>query len=170
MFTRHTPLVGLPGRLGTSARPGRHPGPLSFYLLAPVYRLLGQTHWSLEVGSALIQSAAIGGALWIGYRRGRSLGVLAIGTGMVVAVHMFGQVSLTHPWNPHLPLLAWMVVLLATWSVFCGDTWMVVPLVAAASYCAQGHISYAARSRSVSPARPWCSSPWSAGVGPSWPR
>ncbi len=34
----HTPLIGLQGRIGPT---GSHPGPLSFYLLAPVYRLLG---------------------------------------------------------------------------------------------------------------------------------
>ena len=34
--TRYTPLIGLPGRIGTTlAEQGSHPGPLSFYLLAP---------------------------------------------------------------------------------------------------------------------------------------
>ena len=29
--TAHTPLIGLPGRIGTLAQQGSHPGPLSFY-------------------------------------------------------------------------------------------------------------------------------------------
>ena len=41
VFTRHTPLIGLPGRIGEYPDQGSHPGPLSFYLLAPTYRLLG---------------------------------------------------------------------------------------------------------------------------------
>ena len=42
--TRHTPLIGLPGRIGPSlAEQGSHPGPLSFYLLAPLYRLFGSS-------------------------------------------------------------------------------------------------------------------------------
>ena len=44
---RHTPLIGLPGRIGNFPEQGSHPGPLSFYLLAPTYRLLGSTSWAL---------------------------------------------------------------------------------------------------------------------------
>ena len=33
--TSHTPLIGLPGRIGEYPDQGSHPGPLSFYLLAP---------------------------------------------------------------------------------------------------------------------------------------
>ncbi|HEY7070764.1 MAG TPA: hypothetical protein VH479_11655, partial [Acidimicrobiales bacterium] len=32
VFGRHTPLIGLPGRIGTYPNQGSHPGPLSFYL------------------------------------------------------------------------------------------------------------------------------------------
>ena len=49
---------------------------------------------------------------------------------------------LIQPWNPYLPLIAWIVVLLATWSVLCGDHMMLVPLVVAASFAAQTHIPY----------------------------
>jgi hypothetical protein len=38
-----TPLIGLPGRIGVFPDQGSHPGPLSFYLLAPVYRLAGSS-------------------------------------------------------------------------------------------------------------------------------
>ena len=54
----------------------------------------------------------------------------------------YGQLLLTQPWNPYLPLLAWLVVLLATWSVLCGDSLMLVPLVVAGSLCAQTHVPY----------------------------
>ena len=50
VFGRHTPLIGLPGRIGEYPNQGSHPGPLSFYLLAPTYRLLGSSSWALEVG------------------------------------------------------------------------------------------------------------------------
>ena len=43
VFTRHTPLIGLPGRIGTFPDQGSHPGPLSFYALAPAYRLFGSS-------------------------------------------------------------------------------------------------------------------------------
>ena len=57
VFTGHTPLIGLPGRIGTYPAQGSHPGPLSFYLLAPTYRALGQSSWSMEVGTVLIHLA-----------------------------------------------------------------------------------------------------------------
>jgi hypothetical protein len=73
----HTPLVGLPGRLGDTERPGSHPGPLSFYVLAPVYRLLGGSGWALEASCAFSNAAAIVACLVIAWRRARNAGVLA---------------------------------------------------------------------------------------------
>src|SRR4029079_8670124 len=37
--TGNSPMIGLVGRLGTLTEPGSHPGPLSFWLLAPVFPL-----------------------------------------------------------------------------------------------------------------------------------
>ena len=52
---------------------GSHPGPLSFYLLAPTYRTLGQSSWSMEVGTVLIHLLAIGTGLWLLAGRGRGV-------------------------------------------------------------------------------------------------
>lgn len=142
--TSRTPLIGLPGRIGAYPDQGSHPGPLSFYLLAPTYRLLGASAWGLEVGTVVIHLAAIGVGMWIGHRRAGWRGVVAVGLVMAVAIRGYGQVPLTQPWNPYLPLLAWFVVLLALWAVLCGDHVMLVPLVAASSYCAQTHVPYLA--------------------------
>jgi hypothetical protein len=140
--TANTPLIGLPGRIGEYPDQGSHPGPLSFYLLAPTYRLLGSSSWALEAATVVIHAAAIAVALWIGHRRLGWPGVAAVGLLMALVVRGYGQLPLTQPWNPYLPLIAWIVVLLATWSVLVGDTWMMVPLVVAASYCAQTHVPY----------------------------
>ncbi len=140
--TSHTPLIGLPGRIGTYPDQGSHPGPLSFYLLAPTYRLLGSSSWALEAATVAIHLAAIGVALWIGHRRLGWPGVAVVGLVLALVVRGYGQLPLTQPWNPYLPLVAWLVVLLAAWSVVAGDHWMLVPLVAAASYCAQTHVPY----------------------------
>ena len=141
-FGEHTPLIGLPGRIGEYPNQGSHPGPLSFYLLAPMYRLLGSTSWALEAATVAIHVAAIVTALWIGQRRAGWRGVVGVAALLAVAIRGYGQLLLTQPWNPYLPLLAWLVVLLATWSVLCGDSLMLVPLVVAASLCAQTHVPY----------------------------
>ena len=70
--------IGLPGRIGEYPDQGSHPGPLSFYLLAPTYRLLGSTSWALEVATVTIHVAAIVTAVWIGQRRAGWRGVLGV--------------------------------------------------------------------------------------------
>lgn len=142
VFTSQTPIIGLPGRIGEYPNQGSHPGPLSFYLLAPTYRLLGSSSWALEVSAIVVHVGAIVTALWIGRRRGGTSGVVAVAVLLAVVIRGYGQILLTQPWNPYLPLMAWIVVLLAFWSVLCGDTPMLVPLVVAASLCAQTHVPY----------------------------
>ena len=145
VFTSHTPLIGLPGRIGrTLADQGSHPGPMSFYALAPVYRLFGRTAWSLQAGTVAIHGAAIAAALLIARRRGGTPLVLAIAATLAVLTRGYGLAALTEPWNPYLPLLWWFVFLLAVWSVVVGDLRLLVVAVIAASFCAQTHVPYLA--------------------------
>lgn len=137
-----TPLVGLPGRIGPVDDQGSHPGPVSFYGLAPAYRLFGSSAWALQVATVLVHTLAIGAALAIARRRGGTACVVAVGALVAVLVHGYGLSTLIEPWNPFLPLLVWLVALLALWSVLCGDHAMVVVVVVAASWCAQTHVPY----------------------------
>jgi len=143
--TVHTPLLGLaPGRAGWPKTPSSHPGPLSFYLLAPVYRLLGGSYWALRVSTVAFQAAAIALVLWIARWRAGTPGV--IGAGLMIAFLElgYGLLVLTEPWNPYLPVLWFLVFLAAVWSVACGDLWMLPLAVASGSLCAQTHLPYAA--------------------------
>lgn len=142
VFSRHIPLIGLPGRIGTFPNQGSHPGPLSFYLLAPVYRLLGSTAFSLLVGAALVNVGAAWTAVWVVQRRsGRRL-VLGVGAVLMVLMAWLGASVLTQPWNPYLPLVSFAVVLLSTWAVLDGDHRMLIPLVVCATLGAQTHVPY----------------------------
>ena len=141
---RHTPLIGLPGRIGIFPEQGSHPGPLSFYLLAPVYRIFGSTAWSLEFGTVLIHIAAIASALTLAYRRGGRRMCIAMAALLAVILRGYGANVLTQPWNPYLPLIAWMVVLLAVWSLLEGDAVALVFFVVAGTLCAQTHVPYLA--------------------------
>src|SRR5687767_10801762 len=62
--TGRTPLLGLGGRLGPPERPASHPGPLSFYMLAPVHRLLGGSAWGLQVSAAFLNAVALTAAVF----------------------------------------------------------------------------------------------------------
>ncbi|MEY2422880.1 MAG: hypothetical protein QOI95_2947 [Acidimicrobiaceae bacterium] len=142
--TADTPLIGLPGRIGTGGQQGSHPGPLSFYALAPTYRLFGSSAFSLQVASLVVQSGAIVVALLIARRRGGTGLVLGVGAMLALLVTGFGVTALTEPWNPYLPVLWWVVVLLAAWSVACGDIKLLPVVVVAGSFCAQTHVPYLA--------------------------
>ena len=139
---RHPPLIGLPGRIGTFPRQGSHPGPLSFYLLAPVYRLLGSTAYAMFVATAVINVGAAWAAVWVAQRRGGRRLVLGVGAVLMVLMGWLGASVLTQPWNPYLPLVSFVVVLLSAWAVLDGDHRLLIPLVAASTLCAQTHVPY----------------------------
>jgi hypothetical protein len=141
--TGHTPLIGLPGRIGPSLmEQGSHPGPLSFYLLAPFYRAFGSSSWAMQAGTIVLNLAALGAALGIAARRGGTRLVIAVGALLALLCLGYGVTVLTQPWNPYLPLLWWVVFLLAVWSVLCDDVAMLPVAVAAGSLCAQTHVPY----------------------------
>lgn len=141
-FGRHSPLIGLPGRIGTFPEQGSHPGPLSFYLLSPVYRLLGSTAYGMLVGTAVINVGAAWTAVWVARRRGGARLVLGVGAVVMATMAWLGASVLTQPWNPYLPLVSFLVVLLCTWGVLDGDHLLLTPLVAFSTLCAQTHVPY----------------------------
>lgn len=144
VFGAHTPLIGLPGRIGNFPDQGSHPGPLSFYLLWPVYRLFGGSAYGMLVGTAVINVGAAWTAVWIAGRRGGRRLVWGVGAFLMVLLAWLGASVLTQPWNPYLPLVSFVVVLLAAWSVLDGDHWMLLPLVGFSTLCAQTHVPYLA--------------------------
>ena len=138
----HPPLLGLPGRIGPPGDQGSHPGPLSFILLWPVYAVFGGRGWALFVSTFALHLVAIATALWLAFRRGGTTLMLAMGLVLIVLTRTYGLTTLSQPWNPYLPLLAWLVVLLAAWSVLCDDLAMLPVLVFAGSFCMQTHLPY----------------------------
>jgi hypothetical protein len=138
----HPPLIGLPGRIGTLVEQGSHPGPVSFWAMWPFYQLFGASAWALQAAAVSLHVLAMGAFLWIAHRRG-GIG-LALGGAAVLAilVRTYEVGTLAEPWNLFLPLLWWMVFLLAVWSVLCGDVPLLSVAVFAGSFCMQTHVSY----------------------------
>lgn len=140
--TRQTPLIGLPGRIGDFPDQGSHPGPWSFYLIAPVYRLAGATAYGMQLGSILINSVAAVATLWVVQRRGRTAVTVGMAAVLALAIRGYGLEVLTQPWNPYFPLLFWLLVMVSTWSVLEGDRWMFLIVVGAGTVAAQTHVPY----------------------------
>jgi hypothetical protein len=140
--TAHPPLVGLSSRMGAFGVRGSHPGPISFWALWPVYTLLGSSSWSLQAASVSLNLVAVAAATWIGGRRGGRAGALAVGVAMVVLARAYGADRLVDGWVANLPVLWWVVFLLAAWSVVCGDLVVLPVAVLAGSFAVQTHVSY----------------------------
>jgi hypothetical protein len=75
-------------------------------------------------------------------RRGGRPVLLAMFVVIAVLMRAYGAYLLTLPWNPYLPVLWWLVFVLALWSVVADDLAMLPVAVFAGSLCAQTHISY----------------------------
>jgi hypothetical protein len=139
----HPPLIGLAGRIGPfGADGGSHPGPLSFYVLWPVWKLLGGSAYGMYAATVVLDIVAIGLALWMALRRGGRTVLLAVAAVLAVLMRAYGAYLLTLPWNPYLPVLWWFVFVLALWSVLDDDLAMLPIAVVAGSICTQTHISY----------------------------
>ncbi|HET6948752.1 MAG TPA: hypothetical protein VFI47_00145, partial [Acidimicrobiales bacterium] len=140
----HPPLVGLGGRIFGYGTQGSHPGPLSFYLLAPVYRLLGSTSWALQVSASVLNIGALAATVWAAHRRLGLRGALLVAAGLAVLVRLYGTALIVYPWNPFLPVLFWTLFLVCVWGVLCDDLVLLPVAVAAGTLCAQTHIPYVA--------------------------
>jgi hypothetical protein len=140
--TRHTPLIGLPGRIEALGERGSHPGPISFWALAPFYRLFGGTAWAMQAAATTLNLIAVGLILWIGHRRAGMRLAIGFAALLVLLMRLYGPEKLTEAWNPYMPMLWWVVFLLAVWSVLCDDLPMLPVAVFAGTFCAQTHIPY----------------------------
>lgn len=137
------PLIGLKGRFFVGeAKQASHPGPLAFWLLWPPYRAVGSTAWAMQVATVLLQMTAAATALWIARRRGGLGLVLGVAAMLAILMRAYGALTLTEAWIPHLPLLWWVVFVLAVWSITCRDLALLPVAVFAGSLCVQAHISY----------------------------
>ncbi len=136
------PGVGLGGRIFGLRTQGSHPGPISFFLLAPVYRLLGSTSWALQVSAATLNVGALAATVWAAHRRAGLRGALLVAAGLALLMRMYGTTVLMYPWNPYMPVLFWALFLVCVWCVLCDDLAMLPVAVVAGSVCAQTHLPY----------------------------
>lgn len=119
-----------------------HPGPLYFYVLAPLYGITGGHPWSMIVTGLLVHVGAVLWSVWLAWRRGGAvLGLLVVAlvslTNLAATERLF-----LDPWNPHLALGFFLVCVLQLWSVMVGDLWQLAPATIVGSFLAQSHIGY----------------------------
>jgi hypothetical protein len=117
-----------------------HPGPLYFYLLAPVYTLLGGRSVGIFAGALLINLAAIATIVFAARCYGSRLHAAAAVVTVLSWFAAFGNVCV-NPWNPlviALPIAAYLVLA----AFFAqGESFAVCPLALIGVFAAQTHVA-----------------------------
>lgn len=142
-LTSRLPLVGQPstsGFYGGMQRHAFHPGPMQFYMAAPLVRLLGGAPGMLVVSVFVTASSALV-AVWALFRQlGAYAGVVAA---VVMSLVMFttGSSTLFNPISSNIsgyPLLCGAVLV---YCLFCGDDRLLPLAVLFLSFAGQAHLA-----------------------------
>jgi hypothetical protein len=134
---RHEVLTGLYSRSDW-----RHPGPMFFYLLAPLYRLSGEASLSMFFTALAVNAAAVAGIAFLAWRRGGASMLLCALLGCALLMRTLGAEFLLDPWNNYVVTLPFGLLLFATWGAIRGDRWALPITVVSASFLAQTHVGF----------------------------
>ena len=130
----HPPLVGAYSRFQWS-----HPGPVMYYALWPVYKLLGSSSSAVMSATLVWHGAwsALGAALL-----GRRSNVAAVAFSAMAAILMIGVGAelLLYPWNPYLNISVFTTFVVAVWMAAEGDRPAIVIATVAGSVLVQNHV------------------------------
>lgn len=133
----HEVLVGLWSRSDWS-----HPGPLWFYVCAPVYWLFGREAVGLAMAAVLVNAASVLGIGILARRRGGTPLLVVSLLGSLLLVRTLGGGFVASYWNLHITTLPFALLVFLTWSILCRDRWA-IPLAAfVASLLAQTHVGF----------------------------
>ncbi len=137
--------------LGPYSRFGfHHPGPVMFYALAPFYAASGHQTPSLSAGALAINLASLGIISWVMVRAAAPIPLsLALSASLLTFV-LRVPALLTSAWNPHLPVLPLVALVVVAASVASGDVRLAPLMAALASLVAQSHLGLAVASLVVS--------------------
>jgi hypothetical protein len=128
--------------LGPYSRYGwHHPGPLVFYLYAPLYWLTGESSRSLFLSSWVLNSAGGLGAVLVARRRFGEGTARLVAAGFLVYVYCAGFTSLIDPWNPSLLPMPMLFLMVCAAAGAAGSAWGVAGALVAASFLIQTHIA-----------------------------
>ena len=135
--TGDTPLVG-----PYSVHSWAHPGPLIFWIAAPLYRLTGGDARSLLWMAGVVNCASIVALAAVAWRRGRWPLLLGAMTLAALLVHGLGPEIVDDLWNPYAPLLPFLLTVFLVWDAALGRRRALVEAILPASFAAQSHVAF----------------------------
>ncbi len=133
----HEVLTGLFSRDGW-----RHPGPLFFYLVAPIYWLTGQASIAMNLGALLVNAAAVTGMALVARRRGGTPLLVVTLLACTLLVRTLGPEFVHDPWNNYVTVLPFALMVFLAWAMTAGETWALPVGAGVASFLGQTHIGF----------------------------
>lgn len=137
------PLTGQPttGENFGSGIPTSHPGPIEFYLLAPLVAVLGPTV-GVALGAGAINSAAFVAIGWLSFRRGGTpLMALSVLATLAMSRSLGGNL-LHDPVSSNVGTMASFALLYSAWCLIAGDLRTIPVFVAIGTFTLQDHLAY----------------------------
>jgi len=144
VFTSHPPLQGMRSTSNyfDAQLSNHHPGPLEFYLDAPISAITGYSGPGIITAVALLNIVCVVGSVILAHRmRGLRTALPLVGA-LLLAQWQFGPDVLARPLNPSAGVLPILLMIVAAWSVLDRDPhgWWVMLL--AGSFAAQTELAF----------------------------
>jgi hypothetical protein len=129
--------------LGPYSNGWSHPGPLYYYVLAPLSALFDGASWTIVAGGAILHLLAIALSARLAWRRGGlSLTLLVLAVFALATLGASDRVLLD-AWNPHVAMPFFALFVLQLWSVMLRDRWQLLGATIVGSFLVQTHLGYA---------------------------
>jgi hypothetical protein len=119
-----------------------HPGPLYFFLQAPLYAASGRAGAALFAGAWALNLAAFGLMLWTLYTERCVTATVAVGAAVLVFAWRLPDL-LASPWTAHVPILPFLAFLTMAAAVAAGRTRLLPAALFIASFVAQTNLALA---------------------------
>ena len=117
-----------------------HPGPLYFYLLAPVYLLSGHKTIALHLGAFAINLLSVSAIVYTLFRHGAA--PIACAVAVALAAYLVRLEPLVSSyWNPHIVIVPATLYLVVSAAVAAGQPRALPASVIVGSFLAQTHVS-----------------------------
>lgn len=137
--TADTPLVGAYAVKGWA-----HPGPLLFWMAAPLYRLTGEDPRAVEWTTALVNVVCIVALARVAWRRAGWPLLVTLGTFVGLLLYALTPSVTVSVWNPFVPLLPFLLTVVLVWDAALGRRRSLVLAAIPASIAMQGHLAFVA--------------------------
>ena len=133
----HEVLLGAYSRFGWY-----HPGPLATYVMAGPYYLMNSAPQALSASMLAIGAVSVAVSVWLVHRRAGVVVALWALLAITLTAHLLGGEFLRDPWNPYLPVLPTLAMVLLCWTAIRGAAWALPLAVVPMSLAAQSHVGY----------------------------